>query len=176
MKTSRTSQSPSIPEAKCNTLIRETQFKSDIIRQLLNRVIFKLYHFSTTYPIFRPSDPFVLIDCRNLPSLLLAELFQHIPLVLDAGTRPVKVVVLGQPAIDSRPEAPGKKCVHPCIFKSVHHNRLPAQSRRNTVTLNLVFIISHFLCFSKIFFIYFSAVLLCDKAHENVRSVQLAVK
>ena len=42
--------------------------------------------------------------------------------------------------------------------------------------MNLVFIISHFLCFSKIFFIHFSAVFLCDKAHENVRSVQLAVK
>ena len=42
--------------------------------------------------------------------------------------------------------------------------------------MNLVFIISHFLCFSKIIFIRFSAVFLYDKAHENVRSVQLAVK
>ena len=42
--------------------------------------------------------------------------------------------------------------------------------------MNLVFIISHFLRFSKIFFICFSGVFLCDKAHENVRSVQFAVK
>ena len=97
-------------------------------------------------------------------------------LVCDAGTLALKVVVFREPAIDGCPETPGKECVHPCISKSVHHNRLPAQSRRNTVTMNLVFIISHFLCFSKIFFIYFSGVFLCDKAHENVRSVQFAVK
>ena len=41
----------------------------------------------------------------------------------------------------SRPEAARQNCVHACVFVSVHHNRLPAQSRRNTVLLNLILII-----------------------------------
>ena len=89
----------------------------------------------------QPRVAIVLIDCNNLPSLLLAVVFQHIPLVCNAGALPVKVIVLGKPAINSRPEAARQYCVHACIFHSVHHNRLPAQSRRNTVMLNLVFII-----------------------------------
>ncbi len=88
-----------------------------------------------------PRVAIVLIDCNNLPSLLLAVVFQHIPLVCNAGALPVKVIVLGKPAINSRPEAARQYCVHAYIFHSVHHNRLPAQSRRNTVMLNLVFII-----------------------------------
>ena len=83
----------------------------------------------------------VLIDCHNLPSLLFAVFFQHIPLVGNTGALPVKVIVFGKPAIDGCPEAACQYCVHVCIFISVHHNRLPAQSRRNTVLLNLILII-----------------------------------
>ena len=73
----------------------------------------------------QPRVAIVLIDCNNLPSLLLAVGFQHSPLVCDTGALPVKVIVLGKPAIDSRPEAACQYCVYACIFKSVHHNRYP---------------------------------------------------
>ncbi len=73
----------------------------------------------------QPRVAIVLIDCNNLPSLLFAVGFQHSPLVCDTGALPVKVIVLGKPAIDSRPEAACQYHVHACIFKSVHHNRYP---------------------------------------------------
>ena len=102
-----------------------------------------LYHpFQVGALHVQPRVAIVLIDCHNLPSLLFAVVFQHIPLVGNAGALPVQIIVLGKPAIDGRPEAARQNCIHACIFISVHHNRLPAQSRRNTVLLNLVFIIS----------------------------------
>ena len=118
----------------------------------------------------------VLIDCHNLPSLLFAVAFQHIPLVGNTGALPVKVIVFGKPAIDGRPEAARQNCVHACVFVSVHHNRLPAQSRRNTVLLNLVFIISQILCFRKIFLAGILPIFLGNQAHKDIRCVQLAVK
>ena len=39
-------------------------------------------------------EAIVLIDCHNLPSLLFAVFFQHIPLVCDTGTFALQVIVL----------------------------------------------------------------------------------
>ena len=44
--------------------------------------------------IAQTCEAIVLIDCHNLPSLLFAVFFQHIPLVGDTGTFALQVIVL----------------------------------------------------------------------------------
>ena len=55
---------------------------------------FKVMPFQVGALHVQPRVAIVLIDCNNLPSLLLAVGFQHIPLVGDAGALPLLVIVL----------------------------------------------------------------------------------
>ena len=116
-----------IKEAGFDVLLTANNHCLDKGKLGLERTILMLdslkIHHAGTYR--NPEERPILIDCNNLPSLLLAVGFQHIPLVCNAGALPVKVIVLGKPAIDSRPEAACQYCLYACIFKSVHHNRYP---------------------------------------------------